>query len=340
VIIYGSIIFFKYNKSIMKKLRISSVFNFTDWNSSVIFKLFNTICEKEIQYVSPAQADILIIGPYDINSIKRKAINYISKNNTFNLLEKFPNLDIYSLNRIYRPIRIFFSFENFRYDNIKADYYITSDLGVTSENHLRFPSWKDYLDWSNTESIFRDKNTLNSLRFGSYWNPEDLINPLSDEFLKRKKEFCIITSHLTEPRRSIYLKFLKHFKVDGYGPYFDRNILNHNSSNFKTREILKSYAFNLCPQNSLYPGYYTEGLVNAFISKALPVTWADKNINVDFNDRAFINLLDYASSNYEEICHLMKDQSFLKKYTNEPLLFKIPDLEKEKKFIQKIIKNL
>ena len=322
----------------MTTIKISSLFNFADWNSSVIFKLFNSLSKKKIEYVDPDRADILIIGPYDINSVKKRSTNFLLKK--LKLQEKFPNLDIYSFKRNYKPLRIFFSFENFRYDSIKADYYITSDLGVSSENHLRFPSWKDYIDWSVSEDIYRDKNTLNSYRFGSYWNLDDLIKPLGEDFLRRKKEFCIFTSHLVEPRKSIYLKFSKNFNVDGYGPYFNKSIKNHNSSEFKTQNILKDYAFNLCPQNSLYPGYYTEGLVNAFVSKTLPVTWADKNINLDFNEKSFINLLDYTSSNYEEICQLMKDQYFLKKFVTEPLLLQKPDLKNEKLFVQKILSNL
>lgn len=322
----------------MTTIKISSLFNFADWNSSVIFKLFNSLSKKKIEYVDPDQADILIIGPYDINSVKKRSTNFLLKK--LKLQEKFPNSDIYSFKRNYKPLRIFFSFENFRYDSIKADYYITSDLGVSSENHLRFPSWKDYIDWSVSEDIYRDKNTLNSYRFGSYWNLDDLIKPLGEDFLRRKKEFCIFTSHLVEPRKSIYLKFSKNFNVDGYGPYFNKSIKNHNSSEFKTQNILKDYAFNLCPQNSLYPGYYTEGLVNAFVSKTLPVTWADKNINLDFNEKSFINLLDYTSSNYDEICQLMKDQYFLKKFVTEPLLLQKPDLKNEKLFVQKILSNL
>lgn len=324
----------------MTKIKISSLFNFSDWSSSVIFKLFESLSKKRIEYVNPDQADILVIGPYDINSVKKRSINFfLKKLKLFKLLEKFPNLDIYSLKRNYKPLRIFFSFENFRYDSIKADYYITSDLGVFGDNHLRFPSWKDYIDWSVSEDIFRNTSTLNSHRFGSYWKLEDLIRPLGDDFLKRKRDFCIFTSHLVEPRKSIYQKFSQNFKVDGYGPYFSKNIKNHNTSDFKTYNILKDYAFNLCPQNSLYPGYYTEGLVNAFISKTLPVTWADKNINLDFNEKSFINLLDYTSSNYEDICQLMKDENFLKKFAVEPLLFKKPDLKREKLFIQKILSN-
>ena len=102
-------------------------------------------------------------------------------------------------------------------------------------------------------------------------------------------------------------------------------------------EVMKNYAFNLCPENSLYPGYYTERVPNAVISKTLPITWADQNISLDFNERSFVNLLDYAKDNYQEICGLLKDENFLKKFTHEPLLLKRPDLNEERLFVSKIL---
>ena len=320
----------------MSSLKISSLFGFNDWSSSVLIKLLGSMSKKKIEYVDPTMADILFIGPYDINSIKRRVVSSLVKKIN---ITQFPNIDIYSFKRDYNPIRVYSSFENYRYGNIKADYYITPDLGVVNENHLRFPFWKDCIDWSSSEDIFRDKNTGNAVRFGSYWNLDQLLDPFGEEFLKKKKEFCIISSHLMEPKKSIYLKFSEHFKVNGYGPYFNKKISNHNSSNFKINDLLEKYSFNLCPHNSLYPGYYDEKIGNAFLSKSLPITWADKNINIDFNDKAFVNLIDYVSSDYEDICSLMKDEYFLRKFSKEPLLLKKPDLEKEKSFVLKILSN-
>ena len=103
------------------------------------------------------------------------------------------------------------------------------------------------------------------------------------------------------------------------------------------KEILKKYAFNLCPENSLYPGYYTEKIPEAFLSKSLPISWADSNINCDFNDKSFVNLLHYSKDNFTEIISLLKEENFLKKFTNEPLLLKEPNLDDETTFIKKII---
>ena len=135
----------------------------------------------------------------------------------------------------------------------------------------------------------------------------------------------------------MYSHISKDFIIDGYGPYFDKKIKNHNDSKFNKREILKKYAFNLCPENSLFPGYYTEKVPEAFLSKSLPISWMDNNVTFDFNEKSFINLLNYSKDNYLGIISLLKDDNFLKKFTDEPLLLKEPNLENEILFVKKII---
>jgi hypothetical protein len=207
---------------------------------------------------------------------------------------------------------------------------------VYDQNHLRIPLWKHYIDWSH-EGISRNNNVLNAKRFGLFYKIEDLQSPLGDEFLKRERKMCLITTHLDEPRGSIYKYFSKQFTVDGYGRYFDSKIKNHNESNFIKKDLMKNYAFNICPENSLYPGYYTEKITDAFSAKCLPISWADQNISLDFNKNAFVNLLDHVEDNYEAICNLLKDENYLKKFTKEPLIIKKLNLDDEKKFVEKVL---
>lgn len=318
----------------MKTLKISSLWVF-DFQDTVLFHLIKILSRSKIEIVSPHKADILVIGPYDITTIKRRFLNYfLRKGLFFNFSKLFPNIDIYSL-RQNNPIRIFLSAENIRHTQFKSDFFITPDLGVFDDNHLRFPSWKDFVDWSS-EGIFRNNNHSHPYRFGSHYNIDDLLKPLGSNFLK-KKNFCMITSHLGEPRKSMYLAIQKHFKIDGYGPYFDKTIKDHSNSNFKKIDIMTKYAFNLCPENSLYPGFYTEKIPDSFLGKCLPVTWADKYIDVDFNKNSFVNLMDYMQNNYSDICDLLKQESYLKKFIDQPLLLKKPNLDLEKIFVKKII---
>jgi hypothetical protein len=90
----------------------------------------------------------------------------------------------------------------------------------------------------------------------------------------------------------------------------------------------------------LYPGGYTEKIPDAFSAKCLPLSWADHNVNLDFNKNAFVNLLDHVKDNYYEISNLLKDENYLKKFTKEPLFLKTPNLDKEKIFAERILNSL
>jgi hypothetical protein len=325
----------------MKTLRVSffAVHNILDLTNSVFFQLLKKITKKKIELVSDNRADLLIIGPYDSITFKKKILNlFLNKKKIKDTLSFFPNLDIYSFKRKYKPLRVFLSNENLHENLPKYDYSFHHDIGIVNNNHFRFPIWKDHIDWSHEG--FERELTLTAKRFGSFWKLDNLLRPQGIDFIKKRKNVCLITSHMIEPRLSVYLKFKEYFQVDGYGPYFNKKINNHNSSNFSIRDILQNYAFNLCPENSLFPGYYTEKVPNAFLANTLPITWADRNIDLDFNPKAFINLIDHAKNNYDDICNLLKDDNYLLNYSKEPLLLKKLNLDKERVFIQKILSCL
>jgi len=308
-----------------------------DLENTVIFRLFKNLSNKELVKTTVDNADVIFIGPYDNNSLKRRLFKNISKklkiDNGY-----FKNLDIYKISRKINPLRIFITHENYEPTSFKYDFSITPNLAISDKNHLRFPSWIDYIDWSEYE-IYREKGTLNSKRFGEYYSQERLLDPQGDTFLKKARKLCMFTSHLNEPRKSIVSFFSKQFEFKGYGPYFDNKLNHHDKSNFYKKDIMKNYAFNLCPHNSLFPGYYEEKVPDAFLSKCLPITWADQNIDYDFNPDSFINLINHTKDNYSNLLENLKSDEFLKKFIDKPLLLKKKNLEEEIKFVQKIVSN-
>lgn len=335
----------------MKKIKISSLWGagYGTVYNSIVISIIKRISNCEIIFSDPVDCDVLIIGPYNIATIYEKVFKYLKKQmpslKSRKLIENYERKILF---RKYPPLTIFYSTENTRQDSIEADFKITQDLGITSENHLRIPVWKENIDWSH-EGFFREKHIKlkgkiydyhNIIRFGEFYNIEKLLSPFSKNFLNKKKDFCIITSHMKEPRKSIYDLFNKNFSVDGYGPYFDRTIKDHNNSNFTKKEILLNYKFNICPQNSAYPGYFEERVPEAFLSDCLPITWADNNIDNDFNPEAFINLNNYIKSGYKEIIENLKDQNYLNRFADQPLLLKKPNLDNEIKFSKNILDKL
>ena len=317
----------------MKKIKIATLWT-GDFRKSILFHLIENLTKKKIEIVSLKKSDIIVFGPYDTFTLKRKISNFLQKK--FNFIDNiFPNIDLYLLDRKIKPIRIFYSHENYPLSNIKCDFSVTSNFGLGHKAHLRLPLWKELINWSHL-GIDRKVDTFIK-RFNSFYNIQDLMSPQGDLFLKKERKICLLSSHLNEPRGNMLFHFSKNFIVDGYGPFFDKNIKNHNSSAFTKIEVLKKYAFNLCPENSLYPGYYTEKVPEAFLGKCLPLAWADNNIYQDFNEKSFINLLNYSKDNYLEISNHLKDEIFLKKFTTEPLLLNEPTLDLEINFVKQII---
>ena len=308
------------------------------FEETVIFHLLKNLSKKKIKIVPPFESDILFIGPSDAFSFKRRIYNKIKKKFLPNLEKSFENLDLYFFKRKYKPIRVSFASESVKNNFIKSDFSISSEFGVSNDKHLRFPYWKSHIDWSH-EDIFRNNNSANVKRFGFYHKLDELIKPQGNDFLK-KKDMCIFSSHMEEPRLSIYESFLSEFKLDGYGPYFNKNLKNHNKSSFTKYEIMKKYSINLCPENIIYPGCYSEKVTDSFIGKCLPVSCMDVSVGKDFNNKAFVNLVDYFSDNFLSIKNLLKDPIFLRKFTVEPLFITKPNLNNEKIFIEKLISHI
>lgn len=318
----------------MKKVKVSFLWcgSFQD---SVLFSILKSLINVEL--VNIEKADLLIFGPQSEFSFNRKILNLVKRKTSIEKL--FPNIDLFLLKRKFKPIKLFVSYESNVHSSIKYDFSITPSLGIANKNHFRYAHWKDTIDWKSQGYPRSEKNGFPS-RFGGFCEIDDLIKPLGKEFINKKREACIITSHLNEPRDSLFLNLEKHIKVNGYGPAFDKKLKDHHNKKFFKKDILKNYAFNLCPENSLYPGYYTEKIPEAFSCNCLPLTWADQNIDIDFNKRSFVNLLDYIQDDLNHIGELLKDDNFLKKFSEEPLCLKAPNLENEIKFISKVVSNL
>jgi hypothetical protein len=58
-------------------------------------------------------------------------------------------------------------------------------------------------------------------------------------------------------------------------------------------ELFNTYKhkFSITFENTSYPGYITEKLMDGFLSGSLPVYWGDPQINRDWNKEAFVNAM-------------------------------------------------
>ena len=88
----------------MNKIKYSKLWCH-DLENSVIFKLLNNLSKKKFIKSNLENADVLFIGPYDNNSIKRRIIKGFIRRLKINEAN-FKNLDIYKMKRKINPLRI------------------------------------------------------------------------------------------------------------------------------------------------------------------------------------------------------------------------------------------
>lgn len=306
-------------------LKVAFDGTYTGYEHSFLPSLLGTLT-KSINFVSPDKCDLLIQGPFTKNE---KRYRWLPKSMR-------ANFELPVWGKRMKPLILFHTNENTRVDFSKVDYGIGFDFIYGNNNFFRFPYWMEMLDWS--DNGFRGNSNP---RYGSLININKLMRPIGlDEWFTRKPIAAFFTSHMIEPRLSLYKKISESIPIDGYGPFFNEEIKNHNSSKYKKKDVLGMYQFNLCPENNCYPGYYTEKIPEAFHSGCIPITCVDSNVSFDFNPKAFINLFDEFGGGFGDFSHLLSNKLYVKSKLTEPLILRRPCLEPLRFFLEKMLLDL
>ena len=171
-------------------------------------------------------------------------------------------------------IKLFFARENVhrsnwsKYDDLCLNMSCI-DLSIGFDireemKYLRFPLW---IMW-----IFAPSVTYSNLKAFT----ERVNNPQNSSYDNRK--FCsFVSSHDDIGRYELVNEIASIGKVDCDGKLF------HNNDDLKRKfadnklEYLRNYRFNLCPENSDYPGYCTEKIFEAISSGCVPIYCGSNN---------------------------------------------------------------
>lgn len=315
----------------MRVIRVSLVGVSHDYVQSLLPLVLREMGFR-IQYTKPASSDLLIYGPFGCSA--KKPFRWLPRPARSVASSIALLLEDVLKSRATKPLSLFHTAENTRHDAVPADFSISSDLSVHSNKHFRLPYWMELVDWS-LEGLSGNLNP----RFGQLLSIARMMQPLGKNFLERPRKAAIFSSHLREPRATLVKVVGDLIPLTGYGPYFDKDIADHHRSGFTKIDTLQNFAFNLCPENGLYPGYYTEKIPEAFLAGCLPITWTDTNVCADFNPDALINLEPMASQNYAQLKETLNAPTKLAAYAEQPLLLSKPSIEPFRDFLKEVVRQ-
>ena len=170
----------------------------------------------------------------------------------------------------YDCVKIFYTGENTRIDWNLYDYGIGFDYMDFGDKYLRMPLFYIY------DCVNECRNLNKRDKFCSY-----LVRH-SGAFLWEKSGGF---------RDRFFDKLSEYKRVDSGGKWRNNiggtidELYGKNTKNMFAvkRKWLENYKFNICFENSSYPGYLTEKLMDAYNAGCIPIYWGDTSLRVGGN---------------------------------------------------------
>lgn len=96
-------------------------------------------------------------------------------------------------------------------------------------------------------------------------------------------------------------------------------------------ELLQKCKFTIACENSEYPGYTTEKLLEAFAANTIPIYWGNPLVEKEFNRKSFINCYRYNSIEevVGEMIRMDQNDDYYLKILNEPAFLEKAWIEKQ-----------
>jgi hypothetical protein len=221
--------------------------------------------------------------------------------------------------------------ENVRPNYLGYNYSLSFDHDTYGDRNFRLPLWWSRLAWDGFVQKPRKPNAHNH-GYEQLLSIKSLTQPRKLD-ISIKDKFCAMVAGNPEALRVNLFNSISQYKqIDGYGLMFGNSL---RKSKFA---VLPEYKFCLCPENSVYDGYVTEKLIDAYAGLTVPIYSGDVSVDKDFNSHAFLNYqtLKEMDSFVSAIRLADKVLDLYEEIYTQPLIKKEPYLDDAIQFVRSI----
>lgn len=268
----------------------------------IVLIIERALGDKVVFVDTPSQADIILIGPYGTNHCSKEI-------------------------QSAKGWKLFVTYEPMLPDYRYYHHSLTFCFDTFSGRNFRYPVW-----WLSF-TLFADQ-TGGTYNYSTSKQILTENRPLeSNQNLRREK--CVTIFNKCEPRRMFWSHQLAvEGYLDGYGSAFGRPMAWGDESGYQAKhKILTEYRVNLCPENTIMDGYYTEKILHARVAGCVPVTCVDPHVSRDFDVESIINI--YSEDDWKsQIQLVLCDQVEYQSRVDRPILSQAPNVNAITRFIQ------
>jgi hypothetical protein len=113
----------------------------------------------------------------------------------------------------------------------------------------------------------------------------------------------------------------------------------NNSLRQSKFSILPEYKFCLCPENSIYDGYITEKLLDAYAGGTVPIYSGTLSVDCDFHEGAYLNYISTKDMAWfvQTIQAIDESKELYEAMYTKPLLWEEPSLDNALDFVRNIV---
>jgi hypothetical protein len=212
-----------------------------------------------------------------------------------------------------KPIKIFFSGENWGLPNFTQCNYALSGYYISDERHYRLPLYVLYC-----------RNFLKANRYVTSY--DQLSLPRQMDKIKPKTKFCNFVYSNCDVRRdgvnfrqNFFNRLSQYKKVDAGG-----SCSNNMGGKVEHKlEFMSDYKFTISMENStnwngVY-GYTTEKIFEPMLVDSIPLYYGNINISTDFNTKSIVSYHDFndLEKMIERIIEIDSNDKLYQEYLSE-----------------------